>query len=84
EVSTSMHVKWGSLFLSVSGAYKIGPTLSTWSANNAAPYTRRAISIAIGIGITNMGGILATWLLGTLSPAPHYRNATITLIVFSI
>ncbi|KAG6843993.1 hypothetical protein H0H87_010884 [Tephrocybe sp. NHM501043] len=34
--------------------------------------------------MTNSGGILATWLLGTLSPAPLYRKATITLLIFSV
>ncbi|KAG6917182.1 hypothetical protein DXG01_003525 [Tephrocybe rancida] len=83
-VSTSFHVKWGSLFLTISGAYNAAPALSTWSANNASPYTRRAVSIAIGIGFSNSGGILVTWLLGTLSPAPLYREATITLLIFSV
>ncbi|KAG6917190.1 hypothetical protein DXG01_003533 [Tephrocybe rancida] len=81
--STSFHVKWGSLFLTISGAYNAAPALATWSANNASPYTRRAVCIAIGVGFSNMGGILVTWLLGTLSPAPLYREATITLLVFS-
>ncbi|KAG6859130.1 hypothetical protein C0991_001310, partial [Blastosporella zonata] len=82
--STSLYVKWGSLFLSVVGAYTTNPTLSTWVANNTAPYTRRATSVAIVVVMSNMGGILATWLLGTLSPAPLYRHATITLLIFSI
>jgi hypothetical protein len=33
--------------------------------------------------MTNSGGILSTWLLGSLSPAPRYTKATITFIVFS-
>ncbi|KNZ82101.1 hypothetical protein J132_08284 [Termitomyces sp. J132] len=80
----SVHVKYGSLFLSITGAYVAAPALSTWSANNAAPYTRRATAIAIGFIMTNSGGILATWLLGSLSPPPLYTKATITLLIFSI
>ncbi|KAG6819012.1 hypothetical protein H0H93_016375, partial [Arthromyces matolae] len=80
----SNHVKYGSLFLSITGAYAAAPALSTWSANNAAPYTRRATAIAIGFVMTNSGGILATWLLGTLSPAPKYTKAAITLLIMSI
>jgi hypothetical protein len=34
--------------------------------------------------MTNSGGILATWLLGSLSPPPLYTKATITLLVFSV
>ncbi|KAG6916595.1 hypothetical protein DXG01_006203 [Tephrocybe rancida] len=82
--SKNLHVKYGSLFLSITGAYSAAPALSTWSANNAAPYTRRATAVAIGFIMTNSGGVLATWLLGNLSPAPLYTKATITLLVFSV
>jgi hypothetical protein len=34
--------------------------------------------------LTQLGGILATWLLGSLSPAPNYTSATITFIAMSI
>lgn len=34
--------------------------------------------------MTQAGGVLATWLLGTLSPAPNYTTATITFIVMSL
>ncbi|KAG6856694.1 hypothetical protein H0H87_001735 [Tephrocybe sp. NHM501043] len=82
--SSSLHVKYASLFLSISGAYNISPTVSTWAANNFAPYTRRATSIALGIGLSNCGGIVATWLFGTISPPPEFRTATITLLVSSV
>lgn len=77
-------MQYGSLFLSIPGTYLAAPTLSTWSANNAAPHTRRATAIAIGFIMTNSGGILATWLLGSLSPAPRYTKATVVLLIFSI
>jgi len=82
--SNSLKVKYGSLFFSVTGTYCAAPALSTWSANNAAPHTRRATAIAIGFIMTNSGGILATWLLGSLSPPPLYTKATITLLVFAV
>ncbi|KAG6852760.1 hypothetical protein C0991_009282 [Blastosporella zonata] len=82
--ASSLHIKYGSLFFSVSGAYSAAPALSTWGANNTAPYTRRATAIAIGFIMTNSGGILATWLLGTISPAPLYTEATIILLIFSV
>ncbi|KAG6815558.1 hypothetical protein H0H87_000568 [Tephrocybe sp. NHM501043] len=82
--SPNFHVKWGSLFFSISGAYSAAPALSTWGANNTFPYTRRATAIAIGFIMTNSGGVLATWLLGTISPAPLYTKATITLLSFSV
>ncbi|EIW85122.1 MFS general substrate transporter [Coniophora puteana RWD-64-598 SS2] len=79
----SNDVRYGSLFLSVPGTYCVAPALSTWMANNSAPYVRRATSIAIGFIMTNSGGILATWLLGSLSPAPDYRKATTTFVIMS-
>jgi hypothetical protein len=77
-------MRYGSLFLSITGVYCSAPALITWNANNAAPYTRRATAIAMGFIMTNSGGILATWLLGSLSAPPLYRKATITLLIFSI
>jgi MFS family permease len=81
--STSSHVRYGSLFFSVFGTYCAHPTLFTWLANNSAPHVRRATAIAIGSIMTQSSGILSTWLLGTLSPAPDYKTATITFIVMS-
>lgn len=77
-------MQYGSLFLSIPGTYCAAPALSTWSANNAAPHVRRATAIAIGFIMTNSGGILATWLLGSLSAPPRYTKATVTLLVFCI
>jgi len=81
--SHNKHVQYGSLFLSITGVYCSAPATSTWSANNAAPHTRRATAIAIGFIMTNSGGILSTWLLGTLSKGPRYTKGTIVLLIFS-
>ena len=82
--SESSHVRYGSLFLSITGTYCTAPALTTWIANNSAPHIRRATSVAIAFIMTNAGGILTTWLLGSLSPAPNYTKATITFIIMSI
>ncbi|KAG6873062.1 hypothetical protein C0995_003542 [Termitomyces sp. Mi166 len=81
--SRSLHVKYGSLFFSITGAYITLPTLSTWMANNTAPHTRRATAVAFASSMSNFGGILVTWLFGTLSPPPLYTKATVTLLIFS-
>lgn len=78
------HTRHGSLFLLVPGTYCIGPPLGTWIANNSAPLIRRGASLALLTTMTNLGSILSTWLLGSLSPAPRYTSATITLLVFQI
>ncbi|KAI8976644.1 MFS general substrate transporter [Trametes punicea] len=78
------HVRYGSLFLLVPGTYCIGPPLGTWTANNSAPLVRRATALALLPVMTNLGSILSTWLFGAISPAPRYKSATITLLVFQI
>ncbi|KAH6908856.1 major facilitator superfamily domain-containing protein [Coprinopsis sp. MPI-PUGE-AT-0042] len=83
-VAHDHHSRYISLFFSICGVYLSAPSLSTWNANNAAPHTRRATAIAIGFIMTNSGGILATWLLGALSPPPKYELATKVLLGFSV
>ncbi|KAI6005654.1 major facilitator superfamily domain-containing protein [Pisolithus albus] len=82
--TTSQHVKYVSLLFSVTGAYASAPAEITWVANNSAPHFRRASSVAFVSVASNAGGILATWLLGSLSPAPNYASATITFIAMSV
>lgn len=82
--SGKQSIQYASLFFSIPGSYIAAPTLSTWNANNTAPHTRRATAIAIGFIMTNSGGILATWLLGSLSPAPRYFLGTRVLLSFSV
>ncbi|KAI5993256.1 major facilitator superfamily domain-containing protein [Pisolithus albus] len=82
--TTSQHVQYASLFFSVTGAYAGAPVALTWIANNSAPHFRRASGIAFVFVASSLGGILATWLLGYLSPAPKYTAATITFIAISI
>lgn len=81
--STSNTVQYGSLFLSTSGVYTSASAIPTWTANNTAPHVRRATAIALAFTLTNAGGILSTWLLGSLSPAPRYVEGTKVLVVMS-
>ncbi len=75
--------QYGSLFLSIPGVYTSTPTLLTWNAMNSAPHVRRATAIAIGFMMLNAGGILSTWLLGSLSTAPKYVLGTRVMIAFN-
>ncbi|KAF9458876.1 major facilitator superfamily domain-containing protein [Collybia nuda] len=72
------------IFLSLPGTYCAAPMLATWTANNVAPHTRRATSLALNTMMTSVGAILSIWLLGFLSPAPRYTKAAIVFIVFSV
>lgn len=60
------------------------PVVHTWLANNSAPHTRRATTVALNSIAGELGGLLATWLLGSVSPGPNYTSATLTFIVMSI
>ena len=82
--SSSNHVRYASLFLSGPGAYSGAPAVTAWVLNNSAPHTRRATAIALISFVTQVGGILSTWLLGYLSPPPVYKSAAITFIAMSV
>ncbi|KAL4263473.1 MFS transporter superfamily protein [Pleurotus pulmonarius] len=82
--SHNTSVQYGSLFLTISGINAAAPAITSWIANNTTPHVRRASAIACACVMTNTGGILATWLLGSLSPPPRYTDATIVLLVSSI
>ncbi|PBK63057.1 MFS general substrate transporter [Armillaria solidipes] len=77
------NTRYGSLFLSIPGVYTSAPTLSTWNSTNSAPHLRRATAIAIGFMMTSAGGILSTWLMGSLSTAPKYVLGTRVMVAFS-
>ncbi|XP_006461486.1 hypothetical protein AGABI2DRAFT_222276 [Agaricus bisporus var. bisporus H97] len=79
--TTDKFVAYGSLFLTVPGAYAIAPVLSAWMANNSEPYYRRASSVAFGFIATNSGGILSTWLFPT-KEGPRFTQTTILDICF--
>ncbi|KAF8070301.1 major facilitator superfamily domain-containing protein [Lyophyllum atratum] len=82
--SHSKAVLYGSLFLTVGGINCSSPALAALVANNVSPHVRRATALALLSGVTNSGGILSTWLLGSLSKGPRYTSGTITLLVFSV
>ena len=66
-------LKYGSLFISISGAYSTLPPLSAWQSNNSECHYRRASSIAIGFISSNLGGILSTWV-ELLFPYYHHLS----------
>lgn len=82
--STTAHVRYAALFFCISGIFLASTTLAAWTANNITPHTRRATGVAFTSIVTNCGGIFATWLMGSLSPPPNYRGATITLLIMSV
>ncbi|KAF8659466.1 hypothetical protein AX16_001833 [Volvariella volvacea WC 439] len=77
-------LQYASLFLTIPGIYTAAPALSTWIANNTSPDTKRATAIAMSFIMTNSGGILATWLMGSLSSPPGYELGARVMLGFSI
>jgi hypothetical protein len=54
-------VRYGSLFLSVPGAYGVSPSLSAWTSDNSAPHMRKATALALGSMVANSGGLFCVW-----------------------
>ncbi|KAJ8502571.1 hypothetical protein ONZ45_g11634 [Pleurotus djamor] len=82
--SHQVGVQYGSLFLTITGINTLAPAMTSWVANNTSPHTRRATAVAAVCMTNNAGGILSTWLLGSLSAPPRYTTASIVLLVCSI
>lgn len=82
--STRAKIRYAPLFFSISGIYLSATTACTWLANNVTHHLRRATALAFGLAMSNVGGILATWLFGSLSMPPHYRTGTLVLMIFGV
>ncbi|KAJ7595847.1 major facilitator superfamily domain-containing protein [Mycena floridula] len=74
--------RYGALFLMNSGTFSLVPTFFSWIANNAMSQTERATNLAVIAIFLNAGGILAVWLFGSLSIAPAYSTAALTMVIF--
>ncbi|KAG6819167.1 hypothetical protein H0H93_014728 [Arthromyces matolae] len=81
--TSSLHVKYGSLFLIRGGFSSTFPALQAWITNNTAPFTRRATALSISTVMINLGGIFSTWLFGFISKPPFYKEATIVFLFFT-
>lgn len=58
---TNVNVRYGGLFLIVSGLYGGMPLVVCWTNMNFAGHHRKAVSTAWQIGFGNIGGIIATF-----------------------
>lgn len=59
------------IILSCIGIFPIQPATASWASNNLAPSKRRAIGIALCIGVGNVGGVLGSFMYMD-SEAPQY------------
>ncbi|KAA1083660.1 hypothetical protein PGT21_002914 [Puccinia graminis f. sp. tritici] len=76
-------VRYGSLFLSVPGAYGVSPSLSAWTADNSAPHMRKATALALGTMVGNSGGLFSVWIF-VLGHKPRYSLPTAINLFFGV
>jgi len=81
--SNDNHVRYGSLFLSLSGVYGAIPCLTAWMANNSEPYTRKEVTVAIGPCLRHFGGLAAVWIF-SVARTPRYALPAIIGMTFSL
>lgn len=63
--------RYVSLCLLITGVFASCPGYMAWISNNVAANTRRATAIALAYIISNIGGIVSTWIFPK-SDAPYY------------
>ncbi|KAL2818818.1 putative MFS transporter [Aspergillus cavernicola] len=61
------------VILTCIGIYPIHPSTTSWTANNLAPSSRRAIGLAFNICIGNIGGIIGSYMY-LESEKPKYHT----------
>jgi predicted MFS family arabinose efflux permease len=67
-------MRYTALCLMITGVYSSAPSLISWMPNNTAAHVRRATAVALGFILTNVGGIVSTWIYPK-SAAPGYKFA---------
>ncbi|KAI9612941.1 hypothetical protein H4Q26_010210, partial [Puccinia striiformis f. sp. tritici PST-130] len=76
-------VRYGSLFISMPGAYAVVPSLAAWATSNSAPYRRKASTIAITAISGGFGGLLCVWVF-VIASKPRYYLPTGLSIAFGV
>ncbi|KAL4948868.1 major facilitator superfamily domain-containing protein [Aspergillus filifer] len=61
-LSTNVGPAFFAVILTTIGIYPIHPATTSWTANNLAPSSRRAIGTAFNICIGNIGGIIGSYM----------------------
>lgn len=71
------------LFFCASGVYSTVPLLISWASNNTGGDTKKAVRIALMVGLGNLGGICSSFVYRyvlLLSPALYLLDDLLTLI----
>lgn len=67
--------RYGTLFISMAGAYSTQLPVVTWLSNNSEPYLRRATSLAVYTMLGNLGGVMSVWVFA-YADRPQYLIPT--------
>ncbi|KAH9821549.1 major facilitator superfamily domain-containing protein [Melampsora americana] len=78
--------RYGTLFISMAGAYATQLPLVTWMSNNTEPYVRRATALAFYAISGNLGGLMSVWVFA-YADKPQYLdsddNAAVGIILLT-
>lgn len=79
-------LKYMAVYFAAFGGFSNGPTFLAWGMNNASGPTVRAVSSAYIVLLSNIGGIVATWIYlpknGPEYFEGHYVNLACLCIIF--
>ncbi|OJJ34422.1 hypothetical protein ASPWEDRAFT_184914 [Aspergillus wentii DTO 134E9] len=67
------------VILTCMGIYPIHPATTSWTANNIAPSSRRAIGLAFNICIGNIGGIIGSYMYIDSESPKYYTGFGLSL-----
>ncbi|KAB5590086.1 transport protein [Ceratobasidium theobromae] len=72
RATSDARVAYTGIFLTCSGVYSTVPCLISWVSNNVGGDTKRAVVLAMMIGIGNLGGICSSFVYRA-HDAPRYK-----------
>ncbi|CAE6423289.1 unnamed protein product [Rhizoctonia solani] len=72
RATSNPQVAYAGIFLTCSGVYSTVPCLISWVSNNVGGDTKRAVVLAMIIGIGNLGGICSSFVYRA-KDAPRYK-----------
>lgn len=81
----SPHVRYMAVFFVTAGCYIVQPVAIVWMANNLSGHYKRAIGLAIQVGVGNIGGIIASNIFVS-TQAPRYfvgYGVALAMLLFS-
>lgn len=79
------HVRYMAVFFVTAGCYIAQPVAIVWMANNLSGHYKRAIGLAIQVGVGNIGGIIASNIFVS-TQAPRYfvgYGVALAMLLFS-